>query len=487
MRSAGVVRGAVALYLLCCPATAFLGYDWFGSSEEPWNVCAKDLCNCKEGLLAAMSDGLDCSYRDINGLADDMIIPGEYTKADFSGNNISAVSPSTFYGNNTNVQRLLLSANSLSLLQEGAFKALTSLQELDLGNNNLHNLSSNSFSGLESLTRLDLSYNLLTSLPENIFIPTPKISTIILDFNPIKTLPDNVFHGLIHLRKLDLSGLNLATVHQDMFAGLNISELKLSSNLLKNVPTKALFQISHSLTHLDLSGNPIQTLPQYAFYSLPRLTSVTLEQMTRLTSIESYAFWEVPSLRTIVLRYLPRISFIDEKAFTTTHNSTDVVCPMQDFTLSYTTMTSLPEHLLNWQEVKYINLHNNRWNCDCLFSWVKGSPIDEKIGHHFYCSAPPRVRGSQLDWLTKKDFECRPEDYSRSVQWAVVAGLLVAGTLVSLLTVAVLFYRRHGYVFRPPKTYDQLTNATSRDSITVYDSAPRADAGVQRKIEDATA
>jgi len=488
MRAPSALLALATCCLLCSPVLTFSFYDFFTSSEEPWNVCSADLCNCAQGVLVAMSDGLDCSYQKISGrLADDMIVPPRYTKVDFSGNNISSVQPTTFYGNNTHIKRLLLAANNLATVEPNTFQIMSNLEELDLGNNKIYEISMNSFSGLTNLSRLDLSYNLLTSMPEDVFRATPNLDTLILDFNPIKTLPDNLFSNLASLRKLDLSGLSLATVHKGLFSGLRIVELSLASNQLRAVPNKVLFELTDTLRSLDLSGNPIQTLSTYSFYNLPHLEKVTLEQMARLKSIESAAFCELPSLRTVVLRYLPKITYIDEGAFTSIQNQSKVICPVQDFTLSHSILTSLPEHLLNWQDIKYLNLHNNRWRCDCDFAWVKGSPVEEKFGHDFYCSAPPRVRGSQLNWLTRQDFECRPGDYSRSLQWAVVGGLLVAGTLVSLLTVAVLFYRRHGYIFRPPRAYDTLANATSIDSITVYDVAPRADSAVQRKIDDATA
>jgi len=486
MRAQTALLGVLTCCLLCGPVLSFDIYNLFTNREEPWNVCAAGLCNCEDGVLAAMTEGLDCSYQKITGLADDMIVPLQYTKVDFSGNTISAVLPTTFFSNNTHIKRLFFSANNLETVKDDTFQILSSLEELDLGNNKIHDLSVNSFSGLKNLTRLDLSYNLLTALPEEVFADTPGLRSLILNFNPIKSLPDSLFSNMVSLRTLELSSLHLATLQPGLFRGLKVAELGLASNQLRAVPTKPLYELADSLMAVDLSGNPIQELSSYSFYNLPRLEKVTLEQMARLRSIESAAFCELPRLNTVVLRYLPKITYIDEGAFTSIQNASKVFCPVQDFTLSHSIMTSLPEHLLNWQEVKYLNLHNNRWRCDCDFAWVKGSPVEEIFGHDFYCSAPPRVRGSQLNWLTRQDFECRPEDYSRSLQWAVVGGLLVAGTLVSLLTVAVLFYRRHGYLFRPPRAYDQLANATSVDSITVYDVAPRTDAATQRRIDDAT-
>ena len=57
-------------------------------------------------------------------------------------------------------------------------------------------------------------------------------------------------------------------------------------------------------------------------------------------------------------------------------------CPIRDFTMSFTKVSSLDQHMLPWDKLNYIDLRNNRWNCDCHMAWVKGSSLEEEVADH---------------------------------------------------------------------------------------------------------
>ena len=102
--------------------------------------------------------------------------------------------------------------------------------------------------------------------------------------------------------------------------------------------------------------------------------------MIYLAEIEAYAFTELINLKTVIIRYLPKIQYVDAKAFTGTVNEKEFKSPVQDFTFSYSIIKSLPEELFDWDNMKYLDLHNNRWHCDCEYAWIKGSAVEKMVG-----------------------------------------------------------------------------------------------------------
>ena len=56
-------------------------------------------------------------------------------------------------------------------------------------------------------------------------------------------------------------------------------------------------------------------------------------------------------------------------------------CPIRDFTLAFTRVDSLDAELLAWDHINFIDIKNNRWNCDCKISWIKDSYVEELVGN----------------------------------------------------------------------------------------------------------
>lgn len=458
-------------HVTCWPFSSFLSSS---QDANPWDLCAVQWpggrCSCPQNELEAMKEGLDCSRKGIFTIKDLMVFPALFHKVSLSGNNLSAIGKASFASNNTNVLELDLSANILESVGPNTFDGLANLISLDLSNNKIKVIGSKSLSGLPNLTNIDLGYNSITSLTDGFFDQNTKLEKIVLSYNPISTLAANTFMSLKGLTYLDLTFLNLKTIHSDLFSGNSLQTLLLVNNHLQTVPTKALFQAANTLRVLDLSGNPIQTLPAYSLYQLPHLEEVRLLQMVELRNIEAFAFNELVALRTVVFKYLPKVEFLDEMTFVTMVNTTEVLPPIQDFSFSFTVMKQLPKKLLDWSQLKYINLHHNQWTCDCNMKWIKGSPVEAIAGNEMYCSYPARVRGSFISMLDEKDFICKPGDNMEDGwQWGAFAAIFVLAVLVSVGTVALLFYRRNGYLCSSSTDYNKL-QAQSRESIVIHDA-----------------
>ncbi|XP_071948833.1 uncharacterized protein [Antedon mediterranea] len=89
-------------------------------------------------------------------------------KADFSSNGIEEILPNTF-GQQVNLQILVLSNNEIKHLEKGAFNGLSNLQFLYIDYNGLISVDSGVFSVLSVLQNLYLQENMLTEFQEDVF------------------------------------------------------------------------------------------------------------------------------------------------------------------------------------------------------------------------------------------------------------------------------------------------------------------------------
>ncbi|KAK7077338.1 hypothetical protein SK128_003774 [Halocaridina rubra] len=382
---------------------------WFFGSLST-DICDK-LCKCPTDLHEVREKGLDCRDRNIQDLPDELAIPDTIAKVDFSRNHIGQLLDITFNTNNK-ILYLDFSDNDIEHLYDNVFQTVPNLKNLLLRNNKLKSISEKAFVGVTNLTSLDLSYNQLENLPSSAFESLTALEELILDFNPLVRPDLLLLANNSQLRSLSLSEVGIETLHPDFFPEnlKKLEKLSLAHNDISFVPTKALFRIRESLKELDLSGNPIQTLGAYSFYGLSNVRSLRLDQMLKLETIEEFAFGDLRHLETCILRYMPRIVTIHPKAFRTANNKTEMIIPVEDFTFSFSILSTLPEKLLNWSTLQYADMKYNHWNCDCQMQWVKNSSLLEKVGSHMLCSKPIHLRGHSIINIPEKDFVCLAEE-----------------------------------------------------------------------------
>lgn len=433
------------------------------------NLC--EICTCPLDLLEASQKGVDCRDRNLNELADDMTVPEGVTRIDFSRNHIKSISAAAF----RDIPQLTyidFSDNDLQTLPKEVLQPLTNLKSLILKNNKLQTIDEKAFVGLGNLTTLDLSYNKLKKLPSGVFAELPKLEELILDFNPIEQLKGKLLAHNPLLRALHLSDVGIETVHPQFFPAnlTKLETLSLAYNKISVIPSKALFHLRYSLKDLDLSGNPIKAIGAYSFYGLHNLQHLRLDQMLKLKTIDAFAFGDLRHLESCSIRYMPKIISIDPKAFYGSENVTEGPIAVEDFTLSFSILSTLPEGLLDWEKLRYINIQYNHWKCDCNMKWVKTSPLLEMAGNHIVCSTPLRLRGFRMSDIPEEDLVCSymPEHLTANQSLGFLIGLLIAGVGVSLATVALLVYWRQGWLFKPPQgEYTNIERGAS--AITVVD------------------
>lgn len=206
--------------------------------------------------------------------------------------------------------------------------------------------------------------------------------TQVLEFsgNNIQVLSKERFRklGLINLQKIFLSRCKITKIDEDSFKGLsNLVELDLSQNMLLHVPS-AIFSDFPSLMRLTLSENPIKTLKSNGFQHLTYLTTLELSNCD-ISLIEDEAFIGLGHLEWLKL---------DGNKLTTMRGS-----------------HILPESLHG------VDLHNNKWQCDCnsqdLYTWLQNFNIPHSVEPR--CSSPQRLGGRAIKSLTETDLACLPD------------------------------------------------------------------------------
>lgn len=151
-----------------------------------------------------------------------------------------------------------LSDNNIEIIEPGAFDALRHLQAIDLSSNYLSSLPDGSFDKLRKLTKIDLSSNSLNELPAHLF-DSLNLVEIFLDNNQLKNLPGKTFGYLQHLRHVELKNNNLTSLPDDLFeAARSLQRLSLDQNHLKDLP-ESIFKDT-SLKRLSLASNELISL-----------------------------------------------------------------------------------------------------------------------------------------------------------------------------------------------------------------------------------
>lgn len=159
-------------------------------------------------------------------------------------------------GMDPNTQVLEFSTNKLQTLRSEMFLKmdLINLQRIYLSQNRITTIDENTFKGLSNLVELDLSGNLLDTIPTATFVDCPSLMRLTLSYNPISVLKRGSFTHLTFLHSLELSNCNVNHIEDGAFQGLHSIEwLHLDGNKLTTIKGNKV--LPESLRGIELQGN----------------------------------------------------------------------------------------------------------------------------------------------------------------------------------------------------------------------------------------
>ena len=259
---------------------------------------------------------------DLNNLTD-------FVYLDFSDCQIEIVQEK-FLGNASKFLNVIkLHSNCIKTLRSNVFNNCKRLFILDLSNNHLWALWSRVFDSLHNLVTLDLHKNQLTDLPNKIFYRLNNLKRLNLSFNQFKQVLNNWFNVIDDycLETVDLSANSIFFIDYSFFQTLpNLKFVNISKNQLSYLNID-LFENLELLTDLNLSDNRVRFLKNNVFKDLQSLQILKLDSNS-ISAIEAGTFDYVVHLRVL--------------------------------SLNNNYLTELPENVFkrNW-ELRFLNLSNN--------------------------------------------------------------------------------------------------------------------------------
>ncbi|KAI6177036.1 hypothetical protein M3Y97_00863600 [Aphelenchoides bicaudatus] len=285
-------------------------------------------------------------------------------------NKITEIDPQyLFPGMEDSVEGIDFGLNSIRSIARKAFDKFPFLRKLRLNHNRII-ISDKTVGWIttqlgKNLTLLNLAYNGITTLPDGVFDPLHKLEKLILDGNKNIALTAKTFGetGLTSLTMLSLDNCNFVTFPDDLFKNLQqLAYLSLINNPISSIP-RAVVSIK-SLHVLDLSETAFTSLTSNALKDLASLTRLFMKDMKKMKEFGDCAFCGLTNLTEIDIGGNKQMNKIDENAFGFAKDSADKTAKIAEFLADGCNLTSLPRHLLPWENLNKTVLGNNPWDCE---------------------------------------------------------------------------------------------------------------------------
>ena len=324
-------------------------------------------CTCGQ-LSDGYSVTVNCSYQQRTFVTTDFPFDTEYVM--FQGNNIATFT----FPSLSKLRKLDVHASQLRRIRLSNCY-LPVLDTLILSYNSITSLEAGAFQGMQALKYLDLARNMISDLADGVFSGL-KLESLWLTSNRLNIIGSDTFEGS-SVVNLQLSGNSIGSPHEHAFAPLKASlkrficnnnrqQLKLTSASFRGVNfTKLSLTYSRlnndtsflehvNAIRLDLSGNrlPLSSLNLYNYTSLSNMQYLHLRDMS-LTAISSELLPNSSVLRMIDLR--------KNKITAATRESFKFVTQLRTLLLDHSLLSRLPEALMETMpHLRYLSVSNNR-------------------------------------------------------------------------------------------------------------------------------
>lgn len=352
---------------------------------------------------------IDCTRKDLQALNDTAVLANGYSGISLAHNDLRNLTiGATWMKVGDALKELDLSYNDIMAIEDGAFQDLPVLRTLHLQHNLLRNISANTWLGLASIEVLDLSFNRLRKLPTDVFSSFSHLRVLNLSYNPLQTL-NGILTSLVSLEQLNLDTTGLSKLLPHTFTNNSyLKKLDLTGNALKEVPTKSL-SVLKKLVYLDLSDNHFEHVRTQAFKGLDSVEELRLDNSHALETIEQHAFDGMSSLRKVSCSFNPNLETIHAHAFQPVKAAQGVYeGQLEEVHLRQNALTTMDQNLLPWMRIRYVDLRENPWNCDCHISWMR-KMLWVKLTEGtlaMRCNAPPSLHDQPIQNVDIIEFIC---------------------------------------------------------------------------------
>ncbi|XP_076294700.1 uncharacterized protein LOC143215946 isoform X2 [Lasioglossum baleicum] len=176
------------------------------------------------------------------------------------------------------VERLYLTNNTISKIEDGAFQPMQALKFLELSMNKLSHITARTFSELHELEELYLQDNGLKRLDPYALTALRKLRVLDLANNHLTILQNSIFQEGLPIRILNLKNCSIRSIESGAFRGLsNLTDLNLDDNLLTASALRALS--IPGLRKLAASGNNFSEITENSLEGLRSLQELLLDDV----------------------------------------------------------------------------------------------------------------------------------------------------------------------------------------------------------------
>ena len=205
--------------------------DWYGINESEFSSMAEGLCTNVLIDSSAATDPMNVCSRESNieaAILDrhdnlcycqevDEELLGQVLNIDISGQNVTSIAQSDFYGLGENLT-FKANNNQITSLDSELFAFVESAYSIEIQNNQISTIDPDAFSNLTGLVTLDLSGNQISSLTNSrLFKDLRSLQSLYLQNNNISTIDTNMFNNLQSLVRINLSNNSITSLPTDFF------------------------------------------------------------------------------------------------------------------------------------------------------------------------------------------------------------------------------------------------------------------------------
>ena len=281
----------------------------------------------------------------------------------------------------SNLRTLWAHENKISVLQRSSFEQLKFLEKLKLSQNEITRIDNGTFVNLENLLDLNLNHNNVSNLFDETFRGLKRLQFLRLKYNKLTLLRRRTFRFLSSLLQLSVDENNIVIIEEGAFEGLDfLTKLNISRNELKFLDGGTLGSLAH-LKFLNLSMNNISIIEKNAFSCVPLLESVHLNQ-NKLHS--------VPRLQH--MQFLKSIDLSKNFMKKVESNSFRGLKMLSSIKLNCNNISNIQSNPFDdLKNIKELFLNDNPLECDChlrwIMEWLSGKPNILQNIHDTRCHA----------------------------------------------------------------------------------------------------
>ncbi|BFG05156.1 slit homolog 2 protein [Drosophila madeirensis] len=174
---------------------------------------------------------------------------------------------------------------------------------LKLRHNNLPKLQGFVFLALD-IRHLTIHNSSLAAIEENALSSLGTgLTQLDVSLNQMKTVPSQALHNLYHLLILNLNHNKITVIHNNAFDGLGTLEiLTLYENKITQIDPEAFRGLEGKLKRLNLGGNDLSTVPQKSLSILDTLKKLEIQE-NKIRTISEGDFEGLVNLDSLILAH----------------------------------------------------------------------------------------------------------------------------------------------------------------------------------------